>query len=108
MARTQEPIAVLGIGAMGHGMAASALRAGIPTIVWNRERGVTRDIAELGAEVAETVGPPPSDVGAEFGVASRRLVRGPPRGVVRRLSLRRLRQVLHRNRARVMGRESGG
>jgi 3-hydroxyisobutyrate dehydrogenase len=32
----QEPVAVLGIGAMGHAMATSMLRAGIPTIVWNR------------------------------------------------------------------------
>jgi len=39
---------------MGHGMAASALRAGIPTIVWNRTTETTRDLAELGAEVAET------------------------------------------------------
>jgi 3-hydroxyisobutyrate dehydrogenase-like beta-hydroxyacid dehydrogenase len=31
----QEPVAVLGIGAMGHGIATSALRAGIPTVVWN-------------------------------------------------------------------------
>src|SRR3977135_252789 len=54
MARTQEPVAVLGIGAMGHGMATSALRAGIPTIVWNRTPEATRDLAELGAEVAET------------------------------------------------------
>jgi 3-hydroxyisobutyrate dehydrogenase len=54
MAGTQEPVAVLGIGAMGHGMAASALRAGIPTIVWNRDLAATRDLAELGAEVAET------------------------------------------------------
>ena len=54
MASTDEPVAVLGIGAMGHGMAISALRAGIPTIVWNRNRQVTRDLAELGAEVAET------------------------------------------------------
>ena len=54
MARTQEPVAVLGIGAMGHGMATSALRAGIPTIVWNREPEATRDLAELGAEVAES------------------------------------------------------
>ena len=54
MARTDEPIAVLGIGAMGHGMAASALRAGIPTIVWNRRLEATRDLAERGAEVAET------------------------------------------------------
>jgi 3-hydroxyisobutyrate dehydrogenase len=45
---------VLGIGAMGHGMATSALRAGIPTIVWNRTPEATRDLAELGAEVAET------------------------------------------------------
>jgi 3-hydroxyisobutyrate dehydrogenase len=54
MARAEGPVAVLGIGAMGHGMARSALRAGIPTIVWNRERGATRDLAEFGAEVAGT------------------------------------------------------
>jgi 3-hydroxyisobutyrate dehydrogenase len=35
-------------------MAASALRAGIPTIVWNRSQGATGDLADLGAEVAET------------------------------------------------------
>jgi 3-hydroxyisobutyrate dehydrogenase len=52
MVRAQEPVAVLGIGAMGHGMATSALRAGIPTIVWNREPAATRDLAGLGAEVA--------------------------------------------------------
>src|SRR5438105_8429478 len=54
MAPTQNPGAVLGIGTMGHGMATSALRAGIPTIVWNREPEATRDLAALGAEVAET------------------------------------------------------
>ena len=54
MVRTQGPLAVLGIGTMGHGMAASALRAGIPTIVWNRAPDATRDLADLGAEVAET------------------------------------------------------
>src|ERR1700716_2895281 len=54
MAPTREPVAVLGVGAMGHGMATSALRAGIPTIVWNRRREATRDLAEIGAEVAET------------------------------------------------------
>ena len=54
MVRTQEPVAVLGIGAMGHAMATSALRAGIPTIVWNREPAATRDLAGLGADVAET------------------------------------------------------
>jgi 3-hydroxyisobutyrate dehydrogenase len=54
MALAQEQIAVLGIGTMGHGMAASARRAGIPTIVWNREPEATRDLAELGANVADT------------------------------------------------------
>ncbi len=43
--RRQEPVAVLGIGAMGHGMAVSALRAGIPTIVWNRGRRRPRSSA---------------------------------------------------------------
>src|ERR1700716_2341216 len=52
MARTQDRVAPLGIGAMGHGMATSAVRAGIPTIVWNRTPDATRDLAELGAEVA--------------------------------------------------------
>jgi 3-hydroxyisobutyrate dehydrogenase len=33
-------------------MATSALRAGIPTIVWNRTAETTRDLAALGAEVA--------------------------------------------------------
>jgi 3-hydroxyisobutyrate dehydrogenase len=50
----QEPVAVLGIGAMGHGMATSALRAGIPTIVWNRTPAATRDLAARGAQVAAT------------------------------------------------------
>ena len=54
MAGTYEPVAVLGIGAMGHGMAVSTLRAGIPVIVWNRTMEATRDLAELGAQVAET------------------------------------------------------
>jgi 3-hydroxyisobutyrate dehydrogenase len=36
-------------------MATSALRANVPTIVWNREPKATRDLAELGADVAETV-----------------------------------------------------
>ncbi len=49
-----EPVAILGIGTMGHGMAASALRARIPTTVWNRNQEATRDLATLGAEVAQT------------------------------------------------------
>jgi 3-hydroxyisobutyrate dehydrogenase len=54
MPGTHQPVAVLGIGAMGHGMAASALRAGIPTIVWDRRAEATRDLARLGGEVAAT------------------------------------------------------
>src|SRR6266536_5544349 len=64
MAQTQAPVAVLGIGAMGHGMATSALRAGIPTIVWNRRPDPTRDLADLGAEVAETA----ADAAARAGI----------------------------------------
>ena len=55
----QEPVAVLGIGAMGHGMATSALRAGLPTIVWNRSPAPTRDLAEHGGEVAESAADAP-------------------------------------------------
>jgi 3-hydroxyisobutyrate dehydrogenase len=54
MAPAKEPVAFLGIGTMGHAMARSALRAGIPTIVWNRDPGATRDLVDLGAAVAET------------------------------------------------------
>jgi 3-hydroxyisobutyrate dehydrogenase len=64
MAPQPETVAVLGIGSMGRGMAQSALRAGIPTIVWNREPGRTRDLTDLGAEVAETA----ADAGARAGI----------------------------------------
>jgi 3-hydroxyisobutyrate dehydrogenase len=50
----QEPVAVLGLGAMGHGMAVSALRAGIPTIVWNRRPAAAQELGGLGADVAGT------------------------------------------------------
>ncbi len=54
MAQAKEPVAFLGIGTMGHGMATNALRAGLPTIVWNRNSEATRNLADLGAEVATT------------------------------------------------------
>src|SRR5437762_1294961 len=54
MDKTSEPVAVIGVGTMGHGMAASALRAGIATIVWDRAPEATRDLADLGAEVAQS------------------------------------------------------
>ena len=45
---------------MGHGIAASAVRAGIPTIVWNRTAEATRDLADQGAEVAPSAVEPAS------------------------------------------------
>jgi 3-hydroxyisobutyrate dehydrogenase len=56
MAQRIEPVAFLGIGTMGHAMATRALGAGIPTIVWNRNPDATGDLADLGAEVAESAG----------------------------------------------------
>jgi 3-hydroxyisobutyrate dehydrogenase len=54
MAQGKEPVAFVGIGTMGHAMATRALDAGIPTIVWNRDPKATRDLASLGAEIAES------------------------------------------------------
>jgi 3-hydroxyisobutyrate dehydrogenase len=54
MAQGTDSVAFLGIGTMGHAMATRAVGAGIPTIVWNRDPGATRDLADLGAEVAES------------------------------------------------------
>jgi 3-hydroxyisobutyrate dehydrogenase len=54
MAGTTDSVAFLGVGTMGHAMATNVLRAGIPTIVWNREPEATSDLAALGAEVTDT------------------------------------------------------
>jgi 3-hydroxyisobutyrate dehydrogenase len=54
MAQEGDHVAFLGIGTMGHAMATRALGVGIPTIVWNRDPSATRDLADLGAEVAES------------------------------------------------------
>ena len=51
-AAASEPIAVIGVGTMGHGMAVSAPRPGNPTVVWARTPHATRELAELGADVA--------------------------------------------------------
>jgi len=64
MAPAKEPVAFLGIGTMGHAMATSALRSGIPTLVWNRDRGATRDLVDRGAEVAET----PAEAARQAGI----------------------------------------
>ena len=54
MTPTKDSVAFLGIGTMGHAMAASALRAGIQTVVWNRSPFAVEDLKNLGAEVAES------------------------------------------------------
>jgi 3-hydroxyisobutyrate dehydrogenase-like beta-hydroxyacid dehydrogenase len=64
VAQTLEPVGVLGIGAMGHGKATSALRAAIPTIVWNRAPETSRDLAEAGADVAENAPTPLGEPGS--------------------------------------------
>jgi 3-hydroxyisobutyrate dehydrogenase len=48
-------LAVLGLGTMGRAMAGSALRNGIPTVVWNRNPAAARSLTDQGAEVALSV-----------------------------------------------------
>jgi 3-hydroxyisobutyrate dehydrogenase len=54
MAPAKEPVAFLGMGTMGHAMAGTALRAGVPTVVWNRDPRRAQDLGELGATVVAT------------------------------------------------------
>jgi 3-hydroxyisobutyrate dehydrogenase len=54
MTEKTPKLAVLGLGTMGRAMAGSAIRNGIPTVVWNRDPDVAGDLAEQGAEVAES------------------------------------------------------
>jgi len=54
MAGANDRVAFLGIGTMGHGMAASALRAGIQTVVWDRHPEKTASLVERGATVADS------------------------------------------------------
>ena len=56
-------LAVLGLGTMGRAMAASAIREGIPTVVWNRNPDGAQGLAQQGAEVAQSVGEAVKDVG---------------------------------------------
>ncbi len=54
MTNEGSSLAVLGLGTMGQGMTISALRAGIPTIVWDRRPEAARPFGERGATVAPT------------------------------------------------------
>jgi 3-hydroxyisobutyrate dehydrogenase len=55
MADKAPNLAVLGMGTMGRAMAASALRNGVPTVVWNRNPDGARSLADQGAQVAQSV-----------------------------------------------------
>ena len=55
-------LAVLGLGTMGRAMAGSALRGGIPTVVWNRDPAAAKTLADQGAEVAPLVADAVRDV----------------------------------------------
>jgi 3-hydroxyisobutyrate dehydrogenase-like beta-hydroxyacid dehydrogenase len=46
---------VLGLGAMGSALAAAALDAGRPAVVWNRTPGRARELGERGATIVQTV-----------------------------------------------------
>jgi 3-hydroxyisobutyrate dehydrogenase len=48
-------LAVLGLGTMGRAMAGSAVRAGIPTVVWNRRPTAGDGLVDQGAEVAHSL-----------------------------------------------------
>jgi 3-hydroxyisobutyrate dehydrogenase len=47
-------VAVLGLGGMGTPMAGNILRAGLPTVVWNRHPEPARGLGDQGAEVADS------------------------------------------------------
>lgn len=46
--------AVIGTGIMGSAMAANLLRAGIPTVVWDREASASQRLARSGAQLADS------------------------------------------------------
>ena len=51
---TKTSVALLGLGTMGHGMAANLLKAGFPLTIWNRTRAKAELLASLGAKIADT------------------------------------------------------
>jgi 3-hydroxyisobutyrate dehydrogenase len=51
---SKQPIALLGIGTMGRGMAANLLKAGFPLTVYNRTRSKAEPLTAQGATIANT------------------------------------------------------
>lgn len=62
MTKVQTKLAVLGLGTMGSAMAGSALREGIPLVVWNRDLEATSTLADRGAKVAPSAADAVRDV----------------------------------------------
>ena len=54
MTTTKPAVSFLGLGEMGSALAAAVLRAGHPTIVWNRSPAKSAPLVEAGAVVAST------------------------------------------------------
>ncbi|MBF6206737.1 NAD(P)-dependent oxidoreductase [Streptomyces gardneri] len=52
---TKTPVTILGLGAMGQALAATFLKAGLPTRVWNRTPGKDADLLAAGAVGGATV-----------------------------------------------------
>ena len=50
----KPPVAFIGLGKMGHAMAANVQRAGYPLVVWNRSAGKAEPFRAAGATVAVT------------------------------------------------------
>ena len=55
---TRAAIGFIGLGIMGHGMAANLLRAGFPLTIWNRTRSRMDELMAAGARAGES----PADV----------------------------------------------
>jgi 3-hydroxyisobutyrate dehydrogenase-like beta-hydroxyacid dehydrogenase len=51
----QDPVTVIGLGAMGRALAGAFVDGGHPTTVWNRSAGKGEGLAERGATVAGTI-----------------------------------------------------
>jgi 3-hydroxyisobutyrate dehydrogenase len=62
-----KPVAILGLGTMGSGMARRLLGAGFPVTLYNRTRSRTEALAGEGASVAAT--PREAAAGAEVVIA---------------------------------------
>ena len=47
-------VALIGTGIMGAHMARRLAQAGLPTIVWNRDRGKAEKLTQYGVSIADT------------------------------------------------------